>query len=235
MKTYFPVYFTILCLWPFCLGFKGMVSGNNTLKGQIILPSENSKFRVVQGKNYKASNTLSAKKKEIDRLNHSDRHVIVSLHPLSFSVETLPATKGVVITQQEKTFIPKVVALTPGSSVAFLNEDIEMHNVQCLTPRSKFSKGRRSPGVTVRQTINKVGRLKVTCDIHKEMLAYVLCLDTPYFTKADANGNFTISGLPDGKYLLKTFHFDMGERQEEVELGGGRVIEKDVRLYMTKP
>ena len=216
-------------------GFRGGEVSKNILTGRIVLPDENSGLRIVQGKRYQPQGPLSARKKEIDRQNHSDRHMIVSLHPLDFDAGPPTPTSDVIITQQEKTFIPKVVAVTPGSSIAFLNEDIEIHNVQCLTPRAKFSKGRRSPGVTVRQTVNKVGKLKVTCDIHKEMLAYVLCFDTPYYQKAGPEGHYRLEGLPDGRYLLKVFHYDLGERQEEVEISGGGLQKKDIYLYVTQP
>ena len=216
-------------------GFRGSMPAGNTLTGRIVLPDESSGLRIVKGKRYTTSGPQSARKKEIDRQNHSDRQMLISLHPRDFNAGQMPPTRNVIITQQEKTFIPKVVAVTPGSSVAFLNEDIEIHNVQCLTPRARFSKGRRSPGVTVRQTIEKVGKLKVTCDIHKEMSAYIICFDTPYFQKAAPDGSFRLEGLPDGRYLLKVFHYDLGERQEEIEVTGGKVHKKDIYLYVTQP
>ena len=148
-----------------------------------------------------------------------DNNIIVSFHPKDFR-PTLFATQNAYITQVNQRFIPQVLPVVVGSVVYFLNEDNEYHNVYSRTPRSAFNIGRRSPGNTYPQKIQKTGVINVSCDIHPHMSAVVLSLDTPYFTRVQPNGTYSIEGLPAGRYSVRLFHKFMGTMSQEVEVRG---------------
>jgi hypothetical protein len=65
------------------------------------------------------------------------------------------------------------------------------------------------------------------------MNATILSLDTPYFTKANANGNYEVDGLPDGNYRVKVYHYSLNPIEDIITLKGGGVITKN--LNMVKP
>ncbi|MEM8900165.1 MAG: carboxypeptidase regulatory-like domain-containing protein [Bacteroidota bacterium] len=150
-------------------------------------------------------------------LLNPDNNIIISFHPQGFT-PTLAATQNAYITQVNQRFIPQVLPVVVGSVVYFLNEDNEYHNVYSRTPRSAFNIGRRSPGNTYPQKIQKTGVINISCDIHSHMNAVVLSLDTPYFTRVKPDGTYSITGLPAGKYSARLFHKFLGTMSREVEV-----------------
>lgn len=217
-------FFLLIITTNLCLG----QSGNNTLQGQILLP-DFSPALFQRGKSYRGQNAnRSAEKIRLDGLNVPSRNIYISLHPKSFQPKLIQ--KDARITQREKTFFPNIVAITVQSTVYLLNEDEHYHNIYSLTPRARFNIGRRPPGNVYAKKISKVGVVKLGCDIHPEMGAVILSLDTPYFTKIKADGTYTISGLPDGEYELRIYHPSFRTHQEAVILERSKVTTKDINL-----
>lgn len=195
-------------------------SANNQVRGQISMPSKRG---VRLGDGYQARlSDLSEAGRRLQAQYHPDKYVIVSLHPLDFYARYAP-TPNAVITQREKTFIPPVIAVTVGSTVSFLNEDSEDHNIHSKSGYP-FNIGRRSPGDTYHQEIRRKGIIRTSCDIHSHMRGSIVSLSTPYFTKADADGNFSLSHIPDGRYRLEAFHMDARKITEEISVQGGQIL-----------
>lgn len=164
-----------------------------------------------------------------DPFAQPDRNVIVSLHPLDFEPELKP-TEDAYISQSQQTFIPSVLPVVVGSKVHFLNEDEFFHNVQSYTPKSRFSIGRRAPGISYSVPIKKTGIIELTCDIHPHMNARILSFDTPYFCRVDEDGTYSLKNLPDGKYRLEIFHPFCEKLVDEIEIAGGKVFEFDYHI-----
>jgi len=217
-------FFLLMITTNLCLG----QSGNNTIQGQILLP-DFSPALFQRGKSYRGPNpNRSAEKTRLDGLNVPSRNIYISLHPKSFQPKLIQ--KDARITQREKTFFPNIVAITAESTVYLLNEDEHYHNIYSLTPKARFNIGRRPPGNVYAKKISKVGVVKLGCDIHPEMGAVILSLDTPYFTKIKADGTYNISGLPDGEYELRVYHPSFRTHREPVILERGKVTTKDINL-----
>ncbi len=102
--------------------------------------------------------------------------------------------------------MPRVLPVTVGSTVEFVNKDKVYHNVFSLTPGAKFDIGRKRTGFVHSQKIEAVGRIELFCDIHPQMTATILSLDTPYYTTPDSAGAYVIDGLPSGEYEIRVFH-----------------------------
>ncbi|MEM9723318.1 MAG: carboxypeptidase regulatory-like domain-containing protein [Bacteroidota bacterium] len=203
------------------------VKGQNVLQGNILMPAEKGKFfGIYQGYQKKSASSLTG---EEAALNHPDQNVFVSLHPKDFQPELIP-TPNVYITQKEESFLPKVVAVTKGSTVYLLNEDNQYHNVYSRTPKAIFNIGRRPPGHSYPQKINKIGVVRLFCDIHEQMQGYILSYDTPYFTRVDENGVYRLENLPDGSYRMEVLHPGKPKLSLDVELSGGTTQNKDIDL-----
>ncbi len=117
-----------------------------------------------------------------------------------------PLAAETVMTTRRKQFLPRVVAITAGSVVRFPNEDVILHNVFSTSPNNSFDAGLYGRGEGVAHRFNNPGLVKVYCNVHHSMFGYILVLDTPHFTRPDAAGEFTLSGLPDGGGDLVVFH-----------------------------
>jgi plastocyanin len=108
--------------------------------------------------------------------------------------------------QIEKTFVPGLLPIIVGTRVRFPNHDQIHHHVYSFSRTKTFElplyKGEDAPPVT----FDKVGVVKVGCNIHDWMSGIILVLPTPYFARTDADGHFTLGDLPHGQYSLVAWH-----------------------------
>ena len=108
-----------------------------------------------------------------------------------------------VVLQQNKAFVPRVLAVPVGSAVVFRNDDVINHNVFSLSP--KFDTGLYGKGGEKEEVFDKPGVVQLLCNIHSSMLGYVVVVDTPYYAQADASGAFSLK-LPPGEYEVEAWH-----------------------------
>jgi len=122
--------------------------------------------------------------------------------------KTRPAapTSGRFITQRKKTFLPHVLAVAAGSTVEFRNEDAIYHNAFSLDKPNDFDAGIRAKGNTYSRTFAEPGPVEILCNIHASMNAFVVVVDSPYFTKTHPSGTFSIPNVPPGQYELSVWH-----------------------------
>jgi plastocyanin len=114
--------------------------------------------------------------------------------------------KGKVILQQNKTFVPRVLAVPVGTKVDFQNQDSIFHNVFSLSKPNEFDTGLYRQGTSYAQVFKKPGAVQLLCNIHSSMIGYVYVVDSPYYAQADGNGAFTIKGVPPGEYQIEVWH-----------------------------
>ena len=112
--------------------------------------------------------------------------------------------KPAVMNQQSNTYRPHVLPVLVGTTVAFKSGDPELHNV--------FARGADHhvmfnqavlPHMQMTQTFSKPGVVKLTCNVHKGMLAFVPVLQNPYWATPGKGGSWRIEGLPPGQYQVR--------------------------------
>ena len=108
--------------------------------------------------------------------------------------------------QQSKRFIPHVLATEVGTEVDFPNEDPFFHNVFSIYNGRRFDLGLYASGETRPVAFNRPGVSFIFCNIHPQMSAVVLALDTPHHTVSDKRGSFSIDGVPEGRYRVEFWH-----------------------------
>jgi len=102
------------------------------------------------------------------------------------------------VTMHGKSFIPHVLVVTAGSSVSFPNGDPILHNIFSTSTGDSFDLGLYGHGESKSVTLAHAGLVRVYCNVHHEMFAYILVLDTPYFAHPRDDGSFELRGLPAG-------------------------------------
>ncbi len=113
--------------------------------------------------------------------------------------------KGVEVSQAAKQFSPAVTVVTTGTSVLFPNNDTVRHHVYSFSPAKTFDL-KLYAGVPANPVVfDKSGIAVLGCNIHDNMVAWVVVVDTPYFGKTDAQGHLSLD-LPAGNYKLRTWH-----------------------------
>src|SRR5258708_24823915 len=111
--------------------------------------------------------------------------------------------KRSVLDQRNLSFSPRVLAVRVGAWVDFPNNDRVFHNVFSLRDGKKFDLGLYPVGMQKPVQFDKPGLSRIFCNIHPNMAAYVLAVDSPYFGVTDEHGAFTIPLVPAGTF---TFH-----------------------------
>jgi plastocyanin len=140
-------------------------------------------------------------------------------------------SKKAVIDQRDMKFIPRVLPVVVGTTVEFPNNDKSWHNVFSASEAKKFDLGLYPPGKTRNVGFDKPGVVRVLCNVHPSMEAYVVVKDHPYFAGVDKQGNYQISNVSLGKYRIEVWHPDYGTRTVPFELvREGEVLAIDVDL-----
>ena len=119
--------------------------------------------------------------------------------------------------QRNETFVPHVLAITTGTTVDFPNSDRIYHNVFSLSKTKSFDLGRYAVGRSQSIRFDRPGIVRVFCDIHSHMNAFILVFNHPFFALTDAEGRYRIDNVPPG-----TYNVDRVERRAGVGTEGRR-------------
>jgi plastocyanin len=134
------------------------------------------------------------------------------------------------IHQRNENFVPRVVAVTVGSTVDFPNDDPIYHNVFSLSRTKTFDLGRFPKGRSRGERFDKPGVVKVFCQIHSHMSATVLVFDHPWFAVPDEQGNFDLSGVPPGMHEITAWHERLGDTTLPLRVEPGKAATIDFIL-----
>ncbi len=108
--------------------------------------------------------------------------------------------------QLHKTFDPHVLIVPVGTRVEFPNKDPFFHNIFSLYDGKRFDLGLYEAGTTRSVLFDRPGVSFLFCNIHSEMSAVVVAVDTPYFGLSDRSGNVIIPNIPDGRYQMNIWY-----------------------------
>ncbi len=135
------------------------------------------------------------------------------------------------IRQLRKTFVPGVLPILVGTTVDFPNDDAVYHNVFSLSRAKPFDLGLYGPGGRHEVTFDQTGLVKVYCNIHPDMVAYIVVLANPYFTMTDRDGRFTIPEAPLGKATVRTWYpRSLTHRSRHIRVTPDGIQNLDLRL-----
>ena len=134
--------------------------------------------------------------------------------------QELTATRAS-ITQRDESFVPRVIAITRGSSVEFPNFDPYFHNVFSLSRALTFDLGRFRKGEKRDRVFPRAGVVKVYCHIHSEMAATIMVFDHRLYATPVSSGSFAIDGVPPGTYQLSAWHERIGETTKPIKVVAG--------------
>lgn len=113
--------------------------------------------------------------------------------------------KKLVLEQRGREFLPHLMAVSVGSTVAFPNFDTVFHNVFSTSPTAAFDLGLYKNGEAREYTFQKEGILRVGCNLHANMSAYIAVVSAPAYVVTDDKGAFAFKHLPLGTYKLKAW------------------------------
>jgi len=116
------------------------------------------------------------------------------------------ATKIPQLVQKNKSFHPSLLVIPVGGKVEFPNQDPIFHNVFSLFEGKRFDLGLYESGTTRFVQFDKPGISYIFCNIHAQMSAVIITVNTPYYGISDARGEISIVHVPPGRYDVQVFH-----------------------------
>jgi len=152
--------------------------------------------------------------------------------PASVATAGKPVTVEIAIT--DKTYAPHVVVVPVGSTVRFPNHDPFNHNVFSVSEPNSFDLGLYGRGEAKSHTFDHPGLVRVYCNVHPRMVAYVLVMENRYFAQPSNDGSFTIDNVPAGRYRLHVWHERIpSEVVKDVMAGvGAGVTQQDLQIAL---
>jgi plastocyanin len=150
--------------------------------------------------------------------------------------KTPPGTEFI-LDQNNLTFSPHIMVIPAGSTVVFPNNDKVDHNVFSLSRTKNFNFGSYKPGESQKVVFEKPGIVELRCDLHSEMISYILVMKNSYFALTDKKGDFIldVTGLASGKYTLKTWHEKLKNSKIAIELPAALDTKMTINLKRGAP
>ena len=144
------------------------------------------------------------------------RNAVVWLENPPSNAPLPTSTQKVEMDQNKCVFTPHIVLIPAGGTVDFLNSDRLLHNIH-TTPKVNPSINRTQPkDRTIPFTFDKPDIVRINCDLHSWMQAWVVVAAHSYYAVTGADGQFTFDNLPPGDYKLQVWHERLGTMSASV-------------------
>lgn len=171
--------------------------------------------------------SITIKRGRRDKKDRSDVVVFVKGVPDS---KPEPLVQPAVIDQTDKAFEPRLTVVPVGSTVEFPNNDRVFHNVFSVSRPATFDLGLYKSGTSKAVTFEHPGVVDVYCNIHPEMAAKVLVLETEHYAVTGSDGTFALDDIPPGTYSIVAWQADGAPYEGEVEVRAGKTTTLDIEL-----
>ena len=199
--------------------FAAQEQGGGTIRGRVEVRLETAH---VEGRPAVAELGTHAPRDAPDR-----KRSVVYLETAPQAAFETPAPGRATLDQRNEAFVPYVLAVTVGSTVDFPNSDRTYHNVFSLSKAKRFDLGRYPRGRSRTVRFDQPGVVRVFCEIHSHMSAWILVFAHRYFAITDAEGRYRIEGVPPGRYTLVVWVDGSVRARREVEVKeGGGIVEQ---------
>jgi plastocyanin len=165
---------------------------------------------------------------------HALAGAVVTARPLDGPGKRPPPVRAIV-DQVDRAFAPDLLVIPVGSTVEFPNSDSVSHQIYSFSPTKRFKlplyRGKPYPPVQ----FDQAGVVTLGCNIHDDMLAYLVVTDAPYFGRTDKSGAW-VAEVPRGRYRVSIWHPRMRDAETDLEreLTVGDADHAVLTLHLTK-
>ena len=135
-----------------------------------------------------------------------------------------------IIDQRNETFVPHLLAIMTGTTVDFPNSDRIYHNVFSLSKSRRFDLGRYAVGRSKSVQFDRPGIVRVFCDIHSHMSAFIMVFSHPFFALTDTGGRYRIDDVPPGTYSVVAWNEGVASDPRMAIVPDGAATELDFIL-----
>ena len=200
--------------------------GSGTIKGRVRLMGKspgNSVIRMGVDPKCAAANKGKQAVQEIVKAASDGGLANVFVRLEGSFPRTPPPQTPVVIDQRDCFYVPRVAGVMVGQPLQIRNSDNLLHNVHAVSNNgNEFNVAQVKAGVTDSFKMKKEElMLRLGCDVHRWMSAYIGVVTNPYYAVSDAAGNFQINGVPPGSYTIIAWHERYGPTRKTVKVTAG--------------
>jgi plastocyanin len=200
------------------------VVATGTIRGTVTLPATSNARRPSVNR----PGGTSAADRQQDALDRQTSVVYLDNMPRGMAGEFVERRAR--LDQRGERFVPHIVAIGVGGSVDFPNSDPIFHNVFSLSEPRSFDLGRYATGRSKAVRFDKPGVIRVFCDIHAHMSAFIFVFAHPYFDVSDGQGRYRIDGVPPGTHTLVLWNETIDPETRQVTVPDGGEVELNFTL-----
>lgn len=147
------------------------------------------------------------------------RNAVVWLRSAPPGAKREPSSVPVALDQKQCVFTPRVIVVPVGATTEFLNSDRLLHNIHSQSKGNPSFNRTQPKGRTIPITFSKPEIIRIDCDLHPWMRAWVVVAEHPFYVVTGAGGEFALRNLPAGPYTLNVWHETLGTVTKDVTLG----------------
>jgi plastocyanin len=213
-RVCYVVFMTVWCSIAATTAWGGTIKGTVRLTGSAV---EQKKVAVtidqyICGKEKPADDIVLSPDKGI-------RDAVVSLQSPPSRGKGEAPLPTVQIDQKQCEFVPRVVVVPVGGTVEFLNSDRLLHNVRTFSTANPSFNRTHPTARTIRVIFKEPEIIRVECDLHSWMRAWVVVTDHPVHAVTNDQGEFTLDNVASGKYKLQVWQESLGSVTKDVTAG----------------
>jgi len=167
---------------------------------------------------------------DIEGLTLKDLGAIVVYLSPDADGPALPTKRGpaIAIHQHGARFEPDFVAVSVGQKIAMPNDDIIYHNVFSYSEPNDFDLGLYASGESHAIQFDHAGLVRIYCSIHEAMDGLIFVAPSSLFDRTDADGHYSISDVPGGRYRVHVWSEALPEIEQSIEMNPGETVKLDL-------
>ncbi len=203
----------------------GVVEGRITYQGAV--PTR----KIIPTKDQEVCGGIREEPQMIVGADHGVQDAVVYLKKVDKGKAWPKLEKTPELVNKDCIFVPRVQVIPVGAEVDVVNADPVLHNTHSFLGRlTVFNLALPNQGQRIKRPLNRPGIVRVECDAHGWMLAWIYVADNPYYVVTDKDGTYTIDGVPPGNYAVVAWHEFTGETETPVTVKPKETVKVTVEL-----
>ena len=210
---------------------EGSVTGGGSIEGQIIYKGPVQTRKIIPNKDVEVCGGIREEPLIQIGANQAVENAVVYLADATKG-KAWPAEtkKPAELNNLKCRFVPDVQVIRAGPLVV-INSDPVLHNTHGhYGQRTAFNMALPNQGQRIPTELTRAGTVRVDCDAHGWMEAWIYVVDNPYYAITGADGKFQITDVPPGTYTLVAIQGFTGPNQQTVSVAGGKPTNLTIEL-----
>ena len=210
---------------------EGEVSGGGAIQGKVVYHGPVKTRTVLPTKDKNVCGGIRKEPLVVVGEGGAVRDSVVFLKDVAAGKPWPETTQARPVLDQEKCRFEPHVQVARRGKIDIVNSDPVLHNTHgYYGKRTAFNVALPIQGGKVTKLLRSPGEVRIDCDAHGWMLAWIYVVDNPYFAQTGEDGTFTITGVPPGEYTLAVWQETLGLTEMPVRVAANETTEMPVEL-----